>query len=943
MSFFGLSRMSIAAALLASAGVATTLSAQVAPAAADLSLSRANFLEANPEVGFFELNGEITRIYGKAFSQGASAVESADAFLRQHAGILKSDFNQLMAIGPNGDGTHVLPLGYDANDGSYRFSLVGYTQHVNGVPVFRGDVRCLVRNEPGYPLVLVSNALKDVRAFAAGFNGGPIAPSQLDLRKVSRAAFNQFGPGAVISDQEQVIWAGYDDAPAAEVRLAYKFIVTGTGVFDRTARQRMLYVVDAQTNKILFQEDQIVHADINLNISGQATQGTAADACNPEAVTGLPYAGVVAGATTFYADVNGNVVIPNAANANLTLTATIGGRWFSVNDSATGTESVVSTTSTGGSVQLVHNAPNTLADERAEVNAYLQANKVRDYTLAYNPSFPTIGTQANWPINVQVAGTCNAFYDGVSINFYPAGGGCNNTAFSVVVHHEYGHHLVNRAGSGQGAYGEGFGDVIGVLVTDESRLAVGFQTCTTGIRDANNNCQYAEGAACSSCGSAIHSCGMLLSGCVWSVRNNLLATNPSTYRQILSNLAVDSVLLHTGTGIAGDITVDFLTLDDNDANIGNGTPHYNEINNGFTAHGLPGPALQLISIAFPDGQPALSNPAGDTTFRVNVNAAAGQPVAGSGRLFYRLGTTGAFTNVAMSETTANQYVATLPPATCGSSIQYYVQATAVGGSTAVSPTGAPASFYSSVVANGLATPFVDTVETVTGWTTTTAGDTATAGLWTRGDPLGTVNGTVEVQPELDVSNPGVNCFFTGQGAAGAALGAADVDGGLTTLTSPTMDASAGDAFISYSRWYSNSQGGAPNADTFRVQISNNNGASWVALETVGPAGAEVNGGWIAKEFRIADFVTPTNQMKIRFLAEDIGTGSLIEAAVDEVRIRVVECTPVNPADLNDDGFVDAADLAIMLNNWNGIGIGDINQDGGVDATDLALILNAWGS
>ncbi|MFZ4750066.1 MAG: dockerin type I domain-containing protein [Phycisphaerales bacterium] len=942
MSFFGLSRMSIAAALLASAGVATTLSAQVAPSAADLSLSRANFLEANPEVGFFELNGEITRIYGKAFSQGASAVESADAFLRQHAGILKSDFNQLMAIGPNGDGTHVLPLGYDANDGSYRFSLVGYTQHVNGVPVFRGDVRCLVRNEPGYPLVLVSNALKDVRAFAAGFNGGPIAPSQLDLRKASRAAFNQFGPGAVISDQEQVIWAGYDDAPAAEARLAYKFIVTGTGVFDRTARQRMLYVVDAQTNKILFQEDQIVHADINLNISGQATQGTAADACNPEAITGLPYAGVVAGATTYYADVNGNVVIPNAANANLTLTATIGGRWFSVNDSATGTESVVSTTSTGGVVQLVHNAPNTLADERAEVNAYLQANMVRDYTLAYNPSFPTIGTQVNWPINVQVAGTCNAFYDGVSINFYPAGGGCNNTAFSVVVHHEYGHHLVNRAGSGQGAYGEGYGDVIGVLVTDESRLAVGFQTCTTGIRDANNNCQYSA-TGCSSCGTEIHACGMLLSGCVWSVRNNLVATNPSTYRQILSNLAVDSVLLHTGTGIAGDITIDFLTLNDNDANIGNGTPNYNEINNGFTAHGLPGPALQLISIAFPDGQPALSNPAGGTTFRVNVNAAAGQPVAGSGRLFYRLGTTGAFTNVAMSETTANQYVATLPPATCGSSIQYYVQATAVGGSTAVSPTGAPASFYSSVVANGLATPFVDTVETVTGWTTTTAGDTATAGLWTRGDPLGTVNGTVEVQPDLDVSNPGVNCFFTGQGAAGAALGAADVDGGLTTLTSPTMDASAGDAFISYSRWYSNSQGGAPNADTFRVQISNNNGASWVALETVGPAGAEVNGGWIAKEFRIADFVTPTNQMKIRFLADDVGTGSLIEAAVDEVRIRVVECTPVNPADLNDDGFVDAADLAIMLNNWNGIGIGDINQDGGVDATDLALILNAWGS
>ena len=47
------------------------------------------------------------------------------------------------------------------------------------------------------------------------------------------------------------------------------------------------------------------------------------------------------------------------------------------------------------------------------------------------------------------------------------------------------------------------------------------------------------------------------------------------------------------------------------------------------------------------------------------------------------------------------------------------------------------------------------------------------------------------------------------------------------------------------------------------------------------------------------------------------------------------------ADLNNDGFVDAADLALLLNNWNGIGIGDINQDGGVDAQDVAIMLNAW--
>lgn len=944
MRFFGLGRATVAAALVSAAAAASTLSAQVAPIGGDLSSIRKSFLDSHPGVGFFELEGEVTRIYGPAFSSGKSAVESADNFLRNHANLLKSDFGYLLPIGPNADGTHVLPLGYDSVDGSYRFSLVGYTQHVNGVPVFRGDVRCLVRNEPGYPLVLVSNYLKDLGGFAETFTGRAISPAQIDLRRASRLPLNQFGPGAEISDQEQVIWAGYDDAPAKEPRLAYKFIVTGTGVFDRSLYQRMLYVVDAATNRILFQEDQVLHADIGVTVRGNATQGTAADACNPEAATALPYSRVTAGGVTYFTDINGAVTIPNAANANISVTSAMltAGRYFIVNDTGAGVESSITQSSTGGALDFLHNAANTDESDRSEVNAYLQANKVRDLVIANNPSFPTVSTQLSFPINVMVAGTCNAFYNGTSINFYPAGGGCNNTGFSVVVHHEYGHHIVATAGSGQGAYGEGYGDVMGVIVTDESRLAVGFQVCTTGIRDANNTVQYSA-TGCSSAGTEIHACGTLLSGCVWSVRNNLLATNPTTYRSILENLCVDSVLLHGGTTIAGDITIDFLTLDDNDADITNGTPHYNEINNGFAVHGLPGPALALLNFAFPDGQPSLSSPAGTTTFRVNVTAASGTPATGTGRLWYRIGTAPSFSNVLMTELAPNQYRATLPAAACGSTLNYYVSANTTSGATNTSPSNAPTSSYVATSAVSLTTPFVDTVETVLGWTLSTAGDTAISGQWVRGDPIGTINGTVEVQPENDVTSaPGVNCFFTGQGTVGGALGTADVDGGFTTLTSPTMNASGGDAYVSYYRWYSNQQGGAPGADTFRVQISNDNGATWVALETVGPTGAETNGGWIFKEFRVSNFVTPTATVRVRFIADDAATGSLIEAAVDEVRMRLINCVPSNPADLNGDGTVDGADLASLLSNWGGTGVGDINGDGIVDGADLASLLSSWG-
>jgi len=948
MPRFGLGRRTAAAAaatFVSALCVTSFLHAQASPLGGVVATAQQSFLESHPGAAFyFEEDGFLSRVYGPAFSNGASAVESADAFLQQHAGVLGSDFANLMPIGPNGDGAHVLQLGYDAADESYRFSLVGYTQHVNGIPVFRGDVRCLVRNEPGYPLVLVANALKNVSAFAQTFKGRPISPSQVDVRKASRLPLNQFGPGATISNQEQVIWAGYDGAPAKEPRLAYKFIVTGTGVFDRSLYQRMLYIVDAATNKILFQEDQISNADINVTVRGNATQGTPADACAAEAAIALPYPRLTAGGVTYYGDVNGAVTIPNAANANISVNSNMltAGRYFNVNDVAATTESNLTQSSTGGALDFLHNAANTDESDRAEVNAYFHANKVRDYLLAYNPTFPTIANQLSWPINVQVTGTCNAFYDGVSINFYPSGGGCNNTAFSVVVHHEYGHHIVSMAGSGQGAYGEGFGDVMGVIVTDESLLANGFQTCGAGIRNANNSVQYSA-TGCSSAGTEIHACGTLLSGCVWSTRTNLLASDPANYRAIISNLSVDSVLLHSGTAITPQVTIDFLTLDDNDGNILNGTPHYNEINNGFSVHGMPGPAIQLISFAFPDGIPSQASPSGGTSFRVNVAGVSGTPAPGTGRLFYRVGSTGTFNSVAMTETAANQYVASLPASACGSTLQFYVAANASTGATSTSPASAPTAFYSAISAAGISNSFEDTVETaVAGWTLSTAGDTATAGLWTRADPVGTVNGTIQVQPETDVTAaPGVNCFFTGQGVAGGALGAADVDGGTTTLTSPAMDATGGEAYISYYRWYSNAQGGAPNADVFRVQISNNNGTTWTALETVGPTGAEVNGGWFQKEFRVADFVPATNQMRVRFIAEDAATGSLIEAAVDEVRMRVVQCTPAIPGDLDGDGIVGGADLAIMLNNWNGIGVGDINSDGGVDGIDLGILLNNW--
>jgi hypothetical protein len=47
------------------------------------------------------------------------------------------------------------------------------------------------------------------------------------------------------------------------------------------------------------------------------------------------------------------------------------------------------------------------------------------------------------------------------------------------------------------------------------------------------------------------------------------------------------------------------------------------------------------------------------------------------------------------------------------------------------------------------------------------------------------------------------------------------------------------------------------------------------------------------------------------------------------------------ADLNGDGAVGAADLAILLGAW-GTGKADLDGDGVTDAADLTALLGAWG-
>ncbi|MFO0826816.1 MAG: hypothetical protein U0572_01595 [Phycisphaerales bacterium] len=75
-----------------------------------------------------------------------------------------------------------------------------------------------------------------------------------------------------------------------------------------------------------------------------------------------------------------------------------------------------------------------------------------------------------------------------------------------------------------------------------------------------------------------------------------------------------------------------------------------------------------------------------------------------------------------------------------------------------------------------------------------------------------------------------------------------------------------------------------------------------------------------------------------------GSYSLVVVANGIASDPVTFVVPAAPCaeDLNADGHVDAADLAVLLGQWNTSGPGDVNESGVVDAEDLAQLLGSWG-
>lgn len=882
------------------------------------------FRAGNPNIRFYTNPDGMLTVYGEPFSYGKSPQDAAAGFLARHARMFGIGHEELMPQSLLEDKRHTQTLGYDRETGTYKHTLVYYTQFKDGFPVYNAELRLLVGNTADFPVINAKSTIRDLRGFHVPADA---TKHLIDFRLARGAAVAAF-PEARLSHfgkAELVVWGGMGGQPFLPA-LCYVFEAhSADHVTPDFASRRFL--VDALTlNKdgsarVVHSEDLVHHVDVTGTVAGMGTANSNAAACSSLTSLPLPYARLLVGGLPYDADINGNFTIPNAGTTPVTVEASVRGKWFRVFESA-GTTETQSVPVTPGSPQNFLFNSSLSEFTTAEVNAYIAANQARDLVVRYNPSFPTVSTAQEFTVNVQVSGTCNAFYSGNTINFYPAGGGCNNTAFGTVVQHEFGHNIVAKAGSGQGAYGEGYGDCMGILYTDNPVTGIGFSSCAGGIRTGNNNVQYP-------CTGEIHACGTLLSGCVWSLRNQLIVSDPSTYRDILGNLVIDSVLRHTGSSIDPSVTIDFLESDDNDNNINNGTPHYNQINAAFSAHNMPAPALIYLNFTYPGGRPATILPATPTSFNVSVSANIDAPQPGTGVLYFSTGS--GFVAAPMTQTSANNYVATLPAVSCGTTVSYYVAARNAANALITDPPNAPSAVFTPPVGQGR---LVDDFNTAQGWAVvnTPSGAGTFAGAWERAAPTGAGQRN---DPAADADGSGF-CFVTQNGGPGSNT---DVDNGTTVLTSPVINAAGGPVFISYSRWFNTT--GNTQDDPFVVDISQDNGVNWTNLETVGPTGDGTSGGWVGRTFSLP---SATSQFKIRFTVSDVGTASLVEAAVDGVSILV--CQNTCPADFDQTGVVNPADVSAFVAAWfNGFDSGnliaDFDGNGFLQPADVSNFVTAW--
>jgi Zn-dependent metalloprotease len=364
---------------------------------------------------------------------------------------------------------------------------------------------------------------------------------------------------------------------------------------------------------------------------------------DPEVVVGFPSTNVSNG-TAKVTDAGGFYTYSGG-----TATATLNGKYFNMSDACGAISASNSTTGdisfgTSGGTDCTTPGVGGPGNTHASRTGFYHLTRINRKAATFLPSNAWLGSTVT--ANMNINATCNAFWDGSTVNFYRSGGGCSNTGeIAAVFLHEWGHGMDTNSGgaaSDKGS-GEAVGDTFAFIETKDACIGKNFQpgvpcancnaTCT-GVRDlasfavggshtiakpstvADNNgincdrysCPYYQfvfvGAYQGPMGYEGHCESYIASTATWDLAQQLIARwgstigwqkmdaiwyksltpSKSAYR-VASGGKCNPAAVVDGCAASNWYTV-FLPADDDDGNLANGTPNACRIWDAFNAHGI---------------------------------------------------------------------------------------------------------------------------------------------------------------------------------------------------------------------------------------------------------------------------------------------------------------------------------------------------------------------
>ena len=622
--------------------------------------------------------------------------------------------------------------------------------------------------------------------------------------------------------------------------------------------------VDAHSGAILQRVNDVHHA-YSGNATGSVDTGAGYCANNPQSLPLRDMFVTITGIGSVTTDSTG-AFLSGGTGGNRAISALLDGPLINVNDVQFGDAVFNGTIQENVPFNIHFN--DATPSRRSERDVFYWVNKTNAYVKSIDPTWSIPKHTAS----VNVNSSCNANWTTWHMNFFREGGGCANTGIiNDVVAHEYGHGIQHTLIGGQGGQGlgEGNADISGTNLIDDSVIGRGFNlnVCTGGIRDCENLFTYPDDVI----GQEIHFAGQVICGFNWDTRQALEASlGQAAGKSHCGYLWHYSRKLLIPTTQPAQV-LGYFIMDDDDANLENGTPHLDEICEGATNHGFACPEFGVIITHSPLSSTTDHN--NDYTVSAEIRSTVTSIDIAS--VFYRIDG-GSFSEVSMANVGGNIYEGDIPAQAQDASVEYYIYGKDASDNERTHPTGAPSTLHQFYVASS-----IDALEVNSGWTVGAAGDNATTGIWVRVDP----NPTIAQPGDDHTPAPGIMCFVTGQGPIGGGDGDQDVDNGTTTLFSPVMNLSQAtqQCVVAYYRWYSNNLGGAPNADNWVVDVSNDGGSTWTSVENVNPPNNDQN-NWRLIEVDIIDLFGSPNLVQLRFRASDLATPSLIEGAVDDLTV-----------------------------------------------------------